>query len=286
MIKDLVIEIRHNKGAFFGLILVSFFCLMALFAPIIAPHSPDKIFENASTLSFFSHASDQTYFLLGTDDLGRDMLSRLVFGARISIMIGISVVFISATIGTFLGLIAGFYGSLIDRVIMRFTDLILALPSVLFAIVVVSVLGVGIRNAIIAVSIVIIPNFTKLVRAQVLVERNKQYVIAQKTFGASDMKILFKEILPNCMAPIIVQSALALSEGILNTAALGFLGLGAQAPMAEWGTMLSDARAYIENAPHMVTLPGMCIFLLVLGLNLLGDAIRDALDPKLKKHVG
>jgi peptide/nickel transport system permease protein/dipeptide transport system permease protein len=167
---------------------------------------------------------------------------------------------------------------------MRLTDLIMSLPSILFAIVIVAVLGPGITNAIIAVAVVAVPNFIRIIRAQVMVEKNRQYVFAAKLFGAGNFRVMFVEILPNCMAPLIVQASLGFSDGILNCAALGFLGLGAQAPMSEWGTMLSDARSFIESSPWMVTLPGVCILVTVLSFNLLGDGLRDALDPRLKKQ--
>jgi peptide/nickel transport system permease protein/dipeptide transport system permease protein len=216
--------------------------------------------------------------------LGRDILSRLLYGSRISLSVGLSVVVLSLISGTLLGVVAGFYGGFLDRIIMRLTDLIMSLPSILFAIVIVAVLGPGIMNAIIAVSIVAVPNFIRIIRAQVMVEKNRQYVYAAKLFGASNFRIMFVEILPNCMAPLIVQASLGFSDGILNCAALGFLGLGAQAPMPEWGTMLSDARSFIESSPLMVTLPGLCILVIVLSFNLLGDGLRDALDPRLKKQ--
>jgi peptide/nickel transport system permease protein/dipeptide transport system permease protein len=223
-------------------------------------------------------------FFFGTDDIGRDLLSRLIYGSRISLSVGLSVVILSLITGTFLGVIAGYYGGMIDKLIMRLTDLIMSLPSILFAIVIVAVLGPVITNSIIAVSIVAIPNFVRIIRAQVMMEKNRQYVQAAKLFGAGNLRIMFVEILPNCMAPLIVQASLGFSDGILNVAALGFLGLGAQAPMPEWGTMLSDARSFIESSPSMVTLPGICILLTVLSFNLLGDGLRDALDPRLKKQ--
>ena len=264
--------------------LILLLCLIALFAPLISPHDPTKIFDNVLRLPpFFSEGGNPT-FILGTDDLGRDLLSRLIYGSRISLTVGLAVVLISATLGTFLGTIAGFYSGWIDRIIMRITDLIMALPSILFAIVIVAVVGPGIVNAIIAVSIVAIPNFIRIVRAQVMAEKNKQYVMAARLFGASNMRIMFVEILPNCLAPLIVQATLGFSDGILNCAALGFLGLGAQAPMPEWGVMLSDARSFIESSPWMVTLPGLMIFIVVIAFNLLGDGLRDALDPRLKKQ--
>lgn len=281
-ILDIWSELKKNKGAVAGLILISFFTTIGLFAPFVSPHDPTLTNTDFLRIPPVFSGGNSAYFF-GTDDLGRDLLSRLIYGARISMMVGFLVVLFSTLIGTILGLISGFYGGLVDRVIMRLMDFIMALPSVLFAIVVVSVLGPGIFNAVIAVTIVVLPSFVRLIRAQVLQEANKPYVQAARLYGASNFKLMFQEILPNCVAPLIVQATLGFSDGILNTAALGFLGLGAQAPMAEWGTMLSDARSFIESSPWLVTLPGVCILLVVLGFNLFGDGLRDALDPRLKK---
>ena len=283
-LKELFFELKKNTGSMISIIIIILASLIALFASVLAPHDPTYINSEYLRLppSFISGGAPQFFF--GTDDLGRDLLSRLIFGSQISLAVGFTVVMISLVIGTFLGVIAGFYGGFIDKSIMSFTDLIMSLPSILFAIVIVAVLGPGITNAIVAVSIVAIPNFVRIIRAQVMVEKSRQYVSAAKLFGAGNFRIMFIEILPNCMAPLIVQASLGFSDGILNCAALGFLGLGAQAPMSEWGTMLSDARNYIESSPWMVTLPGLCILIVVLSFNLLGDGLRDALDPRLKKQ--
>ncbi len=283
-IKELFFELKKNKGSMIGIIIIILATLTALLAPILAPHDPTFINSNYLRLPpRFINGGDAQFFF-GTDDLGRDLLSRLIYGSQISLAVGFTVVMISLVIGSFLGVIAGFYGGVIDKIIMSFTDLIMSLPSILFAIVIVAVLGPGITNAIVAVSIVAIPNFVRIIRAQVMVEKSRQYVSAAKLFGAGNFRLMFIEILPNCMAPLIVQASLGFSDGILNCAALGFLGLGAQAPMSEWGTMLSDARSYIESSPWMVTLPGLCILIVVLSFNLLGDGLRDALDPRLKKQ--
>lgn len=282
--KDLWKDILKNKGAFAGLLFILFFLVLAILAPVLAPYSPDQVIDGALRLPPNSHFQGQ-YFLFGTDDIGRDLLSRLLYGSRVSLMVGLSVVFISATLGTTLGLVSGFYGGWWDRVISRSMDFIMALPAVLFAIVIVAVLGPGLVNAIVAVSVVALPNFTRLIRAQVLAEKNKQYVQAAHLYGKKPLAILFKEILPNCVAPLIVQASLGFSDGVLNCAALGFLGLGAQAPTPEWGTMLSDARSYLETSPWMVNLPGLCILIVVLAFNLLGDGLRDALDPRLKNRA-
>jgi len=281
---ELFKDLKKNKGAFAGLWVILFFITLGLLAPILSPYPPDQVVDGALRLPPNSHFQGH-YFLFGTDDIGRDLLSRLIYGSRVSLWVGLSVVLLSASLGTFLGLSAGYFGGWVDRVISRTMDFIMALPSVLFAIVIVAVLGPGLLNAIVAVSIVALPNFTRLIRAQVLAEKNKQYVQAAQLYGAGAFRILFKEILPNCVAPLIVQASLGFSEGVLNCAALGFLGLGAQAPTPEWGTMLSDARSFLESSPWMVNLPGLCILVVVLSFNLLGDGLRDALDPRLKNRT-
>lgn len=282
-IKEFWMSFSANKGALIGLALILFFVFLALFAPLLAPHSPSELQEGALRLPPSFYEGGNSSFLFGTDDVGRDLFSRLIYGARISMGVGFLVVFLSASFGTLLGLMAGYLGGKVDWVIMRFVDILMAFPSILLAIVVVSVMGPGLMNAIIAVAIVACPSFIRIVRASAMGERKKQYVMASKTFGASSLRIMFSEILPNCMAPLIVQISLGFSDGILNAAALGFLGLGAQAPTPEWGIMLADARAFITSDPWLVTLPGLCILAVVLGFNLLGDGLRDTLDPRLKK---
>ena len=199
-------------------------------------------------------------------------------------MVGFLVVCFSLTVGTLLGLLAGYVGGWVDTLVMRLTDVLMSLPSILLAMVVVAILGESLFNAILAVSVVAIPAFVRLVRASVIAEKEKEYVQAAQSFGASPFRVCFLNILPNCMAPIIVQGSLGFSEGILWVAGLGFLGLGAQAPTPEWGTMLSESKDYFESDPWMVSLPGICILILVLGFNLLGDGLRDALDPKIKRR--
>jgi ABC-type dipeptide/oligopeptide/nickel transport system permease subunit len=273
----------QNRGAVVGLVLVMIFALIAVFAPLLAPYDPAQIFDGAFTKPPAWSGAGSAQFAMGTDDVGRDVLSRLIYGARISMAVGFFVVIFSRSIGALFGLVAGYVGGWVDSMIMRATDILMALPSILLAIVVVTILGQNLTNAIIAVGVTVIPGFIRLVRAQVMVERNRQYVVASGSFGAGPFRQVFVNILPNCMPPIIVQGTLGFSDGILNVAALGFLGLGAKPPTAEWGTMLSDARPYIESAPWLVTLPGLCILIVVLGFNLLGDGLRDALDPRLKK---
>lgn len=274
---------RQNRGAVVGLVLVTLFVLVALFAPWLAPYDPAAIHDGVFSQPPFWVAGGNHQFWLGTDDVGRDVLSRLIYGARISMGVGFMVVIFSLSIGTLLGLLAGYAGGWTDKIVMRLTDILMALPSILLAIVVVTILGQSLTNAVIAVGVVVIPGFIRLVRAQVLIEKNRQYVVASGSFGAGPGRQVFINILPNTLAPVIVQGTLGFSDGILNVAALGFLGLGAKPPTAEWGTMLADARAFIESAPWLVTLPGLCILIVVLGFNLLGDGLRDALDPRLKK---
>lgn len=276
-------QLLQNKGAVLGALVIGFFVFLAIFAPFLAPHDPHLVNYQALRLPPAWAAGGQWSWPLGTDDLGRDLLSRLIYGARVSLGAGLAVVALALSSGALIGLVAGFYGGWVDRMLMRFIDIIMALPSILLAIVVMAILGPGLGNAIIAVSIVAVPSFARITRASAMAERNRQYVLASRTFGASSLRIMFVEVLPNCMAPLIVQAGLGISDGILNVAALGFLGLGARPPLPEWGIMLSDARAYIESSPWMVTLPGLCILLVVLGLNILGDGLRDALDPRLKR---
>ena len=272
-----------NKGAVAGLVVIFAFLCIAIGAPLLTPYDPGIIHENAlRTPPIWQETGSWTH-PLGTDDVGRDIWSRLAHGARVSLGIGFLVVLLSASVGTILGLLSGFYGGFIDRTIMRGVDILMSLPSILLAIVVVSILGPSLLNAIIAVSIVAIPNFVRLVRASAMAEKAKTYVTASRCFGASKKRLIFYHILPNCMAPLIIQATLGFSDGILNAAALGFLGLGAQPPTPEWGTMLADSRAYIESAPYLVTLPGLCILFVVLGFNLLGDGMRDAFDPRLRR---
>lgn len=283
LVKDFWAHFSENKGAVFGLTLVGSFVLLAILAPIISPYSASEVFPGQLRVPPIWNEGGTTQFLLGTDDLGRDVLSRLIWGAQVSLFVGVSIVCISTITGTILGLMSGYFGGKVDAVIMRFIDILMAYPSILLAIIVVSVIGPGMTNAIFAVALVNIPSFTRLIRANVLEIKKRQFVMAAQTFGASSWRIMLKEILPNCMATLIVQTTLGLSEGILSTAALGFLGLGVQPPTPEWGIMLSDARPYIESSPWLVTLPGLCILGVVLGLNLFGDGLRDALDPKLKR---
>ncbi len=273
-------QLFKNKGAVFSALFILIATFVALAAPWLAPHDPIQVFDGSFRLPPFWNAGFQSGFWLGTDDVGRDLLSRLIYGARFSLSIGFLVVLFNLTVGLFFGLIAGSFGGWVDQVIMRAMDIILALPSILMAIVVVAVLGPSLINTVLAIGVVTLPNVVRVVRSSILVEKQKNYVVASQTFGASWWRIYVVNILPNCMAPLLVQASFGFSDGILNAAALGFLGLGVQAPIPEWGTMLSDSRSYIESAPYLVTLPGLCILTVVVAFNILGDGLRDALDPK------
>lgn len=276
-------DFKANLGAVIGLVVIVVLILLALSADFIAPHSP--IITNKTAFlkpPVWQHGGSIAY-PLGTDAIGRDILSRLIHGARLSLLIGIAVVALSVAAGTILGLVAGFYRGVIEIAIMRLMDITLTLPSLLLAIVIVAILGPGLMNAMLAVAIVLLPHYVRITRAAVISEVSKDYVIAAKVAGAGRLRLMFKEVLPNCTAPLIVQATLGISTAILDAAALGFLGLGAQPPLPEWGTMLADAREFVLRAWWVVTLPGLAILVTVLAFNLLGDGLRDALDPKLKR---
>ncbi|KQY20042.1 ABC transporter permease subunit [Rhizobium sp. Root482] len=273
----------RNKGAVIGLVLFVVILFVAIFAGFVAPHSPS--IQNREVLLLppvWAEGGRWSYFL-GTDPVGRDILSRLIYGARFSLFIGLVVVSISVVSGVLVGLIAGYFRGRVDMIIMRVMDIILAFPSLLLALVLVAVLGPGLLNAMIAISLVNLPHFVRLTRAAVMAERSKDYVVASKVAGAGTLRLMFLTILPNCLAPLIVQATLAFSAAILDAAALGFLGMGAQPPTPEWGTMLAEAREFIQRAWWVVTFPGLAILVTVLAINLMGDGLRDALDPKLKR---
>jgi dipeptide transport system permease protein len=274
---------RENAGAVAGLVVIVVLVLLALSADVVAPHSP-VLTNNAVFLKppFWQQGGSIAY-PLGTDAIGRDILSRLIHGARLSLLIGIAVVTLSVITGTILGLVAGFFRGVVEIAIMRLMDITLTLPSLLLAIVIVAILGPGLMNAMLAVAIVLLPHYVRIARAAVISEVSKDYVTAARVAGAGRLRLMFKEVLPNCAAPLIVQATLGISTAILDAAALGFLGLGAQPPLPEWGTMLADAREFVLRAWWVVTLPGLAILVTVLAFNLLGDGLRDALDPKLKR---
>jgi len=272
----------HNKGAVGGLVYFILIVLAALLAGALAPYSPIEQYRDALLSPPIWHPDGSARFLLGTDDIGRDMLSRLLFGARLSLMIGFVAVVLSMLPGIALGLVSAFFPR-IGIVILRLMDVMLALPSLLLAIAVVAVLGPGLLNTMFAIALVAIPSYVRLVRASAMAELAKDYVIASRLAGAGTFRLMFNTVLPNCMAPVIVTATMGFSDAILTAAALGFLGLGAQPPTPEWGTMLASARDYIERANWVVTLPGLAILTTVLAINLMGDGLRDALDPRLKK---
>lgn len=273
----------ENKGAVAGLVVFALVVLAAIFAPLIAPHSPTLTNTNALLIPPAFQGGGQMTYLLGTDPVGRDILSRLIYGARYSLFIGVVVVVISVSTGITLGLIAGYVGGWVDTVIMRIMDIILAFPSLLLALVLVAVLGPGLFNAMIAIALVLQPHFVRLTRASVMAEKQREYVTAARVVGAGPLRLMVVTILPNCLGPLIVQATLSFSNAILDAAALGFLGMGAQPPTPEWGTMLAEAREFILRAWWVVTFPGLAILITVLAINLVGDGLRDALDPKMKR---
>ncbi|MFD1328508.1 ABC transporter permease subunit [Mycoplana ramosa] len=273
----------RNKGAVIGLVIFLAILFLAIFAPWVAPHSPSIQNREMLLLPPAWQTGGNWGHVLGTDAVGRDILSRLIYGARFSLFIGLVVVTLSVISGVLIGLVAGYFRGKVDTIIMRVMDIILAFPSLLLALVLVAVLGPGLLNAMIAISLVNQPHFVRLTRASVMTERNKDYVVGSQVAGAGTLRLMFKTILPNCLAPLIVQATLAFSAAILDAAALGFLGMGAQPPTPEWGTMLAEAREFIQRAWWVVTFPGLAILITVLAINLMGDGLRDALDPKLKR---
>ena len=269
-------QLKQNRMAIVGLIVIAIFAIMAIGAPWIAPHDPlDTSFRHRLEGPCKDH-------WLGRDELGRDVLSRIIHGSRVSISIGLISVCIGLIVGVPTGALSGYYGGKFDLLVQRLVDIMLAFPAILLALIIVSIMGVGLTNAMVALGVVSIPQYVRLVRGSVLSLRNKEFVQAAKALGARERVIIFRHILPNCLAPVIVQSTLQVATAILWAAGLGFLGLGAQPPMAEWGAMLSSGRGYIRVAHHVTTFPGLAIMISVLGFNLLGDGLRDALDPRMK----
>ena len=271
----------ENRGAVAGLAVVAFVVVLALLADVVAPHSPIEQFRDAVRAPPVWDGGGWRY-PFGTDSLGRDLLSRLIHGARVSLFIGFTVMSVSFVTGVLLGLACASLGTAVDVIVTRIMDLIMAVPSLVLAILVVAVLGPSLANTIVAVTIVYLPRYVRLVRASALAELRKDYVTAARVAGVGPVRLMFRTVLPNCLAPLIVQAALGVSDAILEAAALGFLGLGAQPPTAEWGTMLADSRDYILSNPWMVTLPGLAILVTVVSINLMGDGLRDALDPKMR----
>lgn len=274
---------RENRGAMFGLVFIGIAFLIAVFANVVAPYDPNEQFRQFLLIPPLWQEGGSSQFLLGTDALGRDLLSRLIYGARYSFYIGFVVVVIAASSGVVIGLIAGFAPKWLDSIIMRLMDVILSFPSLLLALVLVAILGPSLINAMIAIAIVLQPHYVRLTRAAVLSERSKDYVTASQVAGTRGLRLMWQTVLPNCLSPIIVQAALSFSNAILDAAALGFLGMGAQPPTPEWGTMLAESREFILRAWWVVTMPGLAILFTVLAINLVGDGFRDALDPKLRR---
>ena len=273
----------ENRGAVVGLGLMAGLIVVSALADVLALHSPIEQFREHFLVPPIWQEGGVWQFPLGTDDVGRDMLSRLIHGARLSIIIGFSVASLALVTGTTLGLLAAFAGGVVDIFIMRLMDILLVFPSLLLAIVIVAILGPGLFNAMLAVVVVTLPGYTRLARASALAELARDYVTASRSAGAKTFRLMFDTVLPNCLAPLIVQVSLGFAVAILDAAALGFLGLGAQPPTPEWGTMLSGALQFYQRAWWVLALPGLAILFTVLAFNLVGDGLRDALDPNLKR---
>lgn len=269
-------RLAKNKAAVIGLIIIVLLTVSAIFAAHIAPYGFD---DQELRMRFLPPSLKH---LFGTDEYGRDIFSRIIYGSRTSLMVGIVAVSISCFIGTLLGAIAGFYGSYVDNGIMRVIDIMLAIPNILLAISIAATLGPGITNVMIAVGISSIPGYARLVRASVLSIKDQEFIEASRSIGTSNFRIITEQILPNCMAPIIVQATMSIAIAILSAAALSFLGLGVSPPTPEWGSMLSGGRAYIRDYWWVVAFPGLAIMVTVFAFNLFGDGLRDALDPRLK----
>jgi len=283
---------KKNKLAVAGLIIVVIYILMAIFADLF--FSYDFITENQISNAFapplttaeidLNNGNTAPHlYILGADNFGRDILGRIIHGARVSMVIGFTTIAFAGIVGSALGAIAGYYGGKIESIIMRGTDILLAIPNILFALAIVAALGPSFQNLLLAIGITSIPAFVRLMRASVLTIKNQEFIEAARALGARDFRIIVRHIMPNCMAPIIVQATLGIAQSILSATSLSFLGLGIQPPSPEWGNMLSDARSYISYAPHTLLFPGLAIMTVILAYNLIGDGLRDALDPKLKR---
>ena len=288
---DTLRRLFRRRSAILGLIILGVLAFVAVFAPIIAPYNPEQVLigvENVKKrtppcIHLLGCPADQPQHLLGIDGNVRDFFSRIVFGARLSLVIGITTVTFAIVTGTVLGALAGYAGGWTDNVIMRLMDVLLAFPQLILAIAIVTVLGPGLENALIAISIVSIPTYARVVRAGVLSIKEMDFVSASRALGASPAHILFLRVLPNALTPLIVQGTLGIASAILEAAALSFIGLGAQPPTPEWGSMLGAERNQVFTAPHLVFIPGIAIMLTVLAFNLIGDGLRDALDPRLSQ---
>ena len=281
LLRDAWWRLRRNPAAIAGFALVSAFVVLAIFAPVIAPYDPRA--QNLALLGNGCCPGPSAHHLLGVDQLGRDELSRLIFGARFSLLIGVVAVSVGLSTGVALGSIAGYFGGIIDSVVMRLMDIMLSIPGLLLAIGIVAVLGPGLYQIMVAVGVANVPIFARLLRGSILSQREADYVLAARSVGVKRRVILVSHVLPNSMSPVIVQGTLALATAIIDVAGLGFLGLGPQDPSTpEWGTMLTDVDRYLASAPYLAIVPGIAIVLSVLGFNLIGDGLREALDPKLR----
>jgi dipeptide transport system permease protein len=280
--REFVRAFAANRGATLAFFVFAAVVLGALLAPWLAPHDPVQQFRDAMLTPPLWQAGGLAAYPLGTDELGRCILSRLLFGARVSLWIGFSAVLLALLPGVALGLVAAFHPRWLAPLVMRAMDILLALPGLLLAICVITILGPGLINTVLAIAVGALPGYVRLTRGAALSEMGRDYVTASRVAGAGTLRLMFDTVLPNCLAPLIVTATLGFSSAILETAALGFLGLGVQPPLPEWGSMLSAARDYIERAPWVVTMPGLTILVTVLAINLMGDGLRDALDPKLR----
>ena len=284
----------RRRSALFGMFILGCLSLVALLAPVIAPYDPELPLiglepvkkREAPCIHLLGCPADRPQHILGTDGNVRDFFSRIIFGAQVSLAIGLTTVTASIVVGTLIGAVAGYLGGWTDNILMRLMDVILAFPQLILAIAIVSMLGPGLQNALIAISIVSIPAYARVVRASVLSIKETDFVAASRALGASDAHILFFRVLPNAITPLIVQGTLGIASAILEAAALSFIGLGAQPPTPEWGSMLGAERNQVFTAPHLVFFPGVAIMLTVLGFNLLGDGLRDVLDPRLRGRRG
>ena len=270
-------QLRRNRGALVGLAIITFMVVVAFAAPLIAPYDPlEQVVADALKPPSPEH-------LFGTDDVGRDMLSRIIYGGQITLRVGLISVTIAGTVGTILGILAGFYGGWLDTLIMRLIDILLAFPGLLLALTIIAILGPGLFNVMIAVGIGGIPSYTRVARGTTLTVRERDYVMSGRVTGCSDVRIMFRYILPNVLPPLIVLATVGVAGAILTAAGLSFLGLGAQPPTPEWGSMLTNGRTYLRQAWWFTMFPGLAIMVTVLAINMFGDGLRDALDPKLRR---
>ena len=272
-----------NRGAVLGLIALLILVFVAIFANVLAPHNPLELYTGKEQLPPAGLEGGDARFFLGPDDAGRDTLSRVMHGTRYSLFIGLAATLLSAIVGVCLGLAAAFWPNRLGRVIMLFNDILMSYPSLLLAIVIAAILGPSMTNTIITIALVCLPPFIRLTRATAMVELQRDYVTASRVMGAGTLRLLFITILPNCLAPLIVQATMIFSSAILEAGAIGFLGFGVQPPLPEWGAMLGTARQYIQSNIWMAIFPGLAVFISALAINLMGDGLRDALDPKLKQ---